>query len=69
MRKPSPSRSLVELKTGRPVEDVLRDLYVERGYTFVAIGKALGVSRETVRLWIEEYGLRDERPSAEEHVA
>lgn len=66
MRK-TPSRRLVELKTGRSLEDVLRELYVERGYSFVEIGKALEVSRETVRLWVDEFGLV--RPSAEEAIA
>ncbi len=66
MRK-TPTRRLVELTTGRDLKDVLQELYVERGYTFVEIGKALGVSRETVRLWVDEFGLV--RPSAEEAIA
>ena len=69
MRKPSPAKQLVELRTGRPLEELLRDLYVERGFTFTAIAKAIGGNRESVRQWIDEYGLREERPSAEEVVA
>ncbi len=59
----------VEARTGKPVAETLRELYVERGYSFVEIGKALGVSRELVRTWVEELGLRDERPPAGELVA
>lgn len=62
MRK-SYSKQAVEARTGKPVAEILRELYVERGYTFVEIGKALGVSRELVRLWVNEAGL--ERPPVE----
>jgi len=59
----------VEARTGRTLEDILRELYVERGYNHTEIGKALGVSRELVRQWINEAGLRDQRPPAGELVA
>lgn len=59
----------VEARTGKPLADTLRELYVARGYSFVEIGKALGVSRELIRQWVDELGLRDERPPAGELVA
>lgn len=68
MRK-SHARDAVRLRTGREVDDLLRELYVERGYTFVEIGQALGVSRELVRKWVDDAGMRDERPPATEAVA
>lgn len=55
------SKQAVEARTGRPIEELLQDLYVERGYSFVQIGKALGVSRELIRQWVNEAEL--ERPS------
>lgn len=55
------SKQAVEARTGRPIDELLRDLYVERGYSFVQIGKAVGVSRELIRQWVNEAGL--ERPS------
>lgn len=62
MRK-SHARDAVRLRTGRDPDELLRELYVERGYNYVQIGKAIGVSRELVRQWVEAAGL--ERPSAE----
>jgi len=66
MRK-SHARDAVQLRTGREVDELLKELYVEKGYSFVEIGKALGVSRELVRLWVDAAGF--ERPSAEEAIA
>ena len=57
------SKQAVEARTGRPVDELLRELYVERGYSFVDIGKAVGVSRELIRQWVAELGL--ERPPVE----
>jgi len=68
MRK-SHARDAVQLRTGREVDELLRELYVDKGYSFVEIGKALGVSRELVRQWVVAAGLRDERPPAGELVA
>ena len=62
MRK-SHARESVTARTGRDVDELLRELYVEKGYNFVEIGKALGVSRELVRQWVEAAGLQ--RPPAE----
>lgn len=66
MRK-SHARDAVQLRTGRDVDELLRELYVERGYNFVEIGKALGVSRELVRQWVDQAGLK--RPTATDLVA
>lgn len=64
----SHARDAVSLRNGgRDVDDLLRELYVDRGYNFVQIGKALGVSRELVRKWVDQAGL--ERPPATELVA
>lgn len=63
----SHARDAVQLRTGRDVDELLRELYVERGYNFVQIGKALGVSRELVRKWVDAAGL--ERPPVEDAVA
>lgn len=66
MRK-SPSQKLVEATQGKPLRDVLTELFVVRGFNYVEIGDALDVSRETVRKWVEDFGL--ERPSAKDLVA
>jgi len=69
MRK-SFAKEAVAARTGREVDALLRELYVERRYNLTEIGEALGVSRETVRQWLEAAGIsRDDRPSAAEAVA
>jgi transposase-like protein len=62
MRK-SHARDSVAARTGRDVDELLKELYVEKGYNFIEIGKALGVSRELVRQWVNDAGLQ--RPPAE----
>lgn len=52
MRK-SHARDAVAARTGRDVDELLKELYVDKGYNFVEIGRALGVSRELVRQWVE----------------
>lgn len=56
------AKQAVEARTGRPIDELLADLYVERGYSFPEIAKALGVSPSLVRQWVRQLGL--ERPSA-----
>lgn len=55
------AQSLVQLRTGRDVEAVLHELYVERALPQVEIAAELGVSRNTVAMWLREF--RIERPA------
>lgn len=58
------AQELVTLRTGRPVPDLLRELYVERGLSQDTIAGELGISRMTVAMWLREYGItRGERPA------
>ena len=57
MRK-TPAKELVRLRTGRDIPDLLQELYVDRRYNLTEIGNALGISRETVRLWLDEAGIQ-----------
>lgn len=60
----SHAKNAVRLRTGREIEDVLRELYVDRRHTQAEIASALGVHRMTVVLWLREYGItRDDRPA------
>jgi DNA-directed RNA polymerase sigma subunit (sigma70/sigma32) len=54
----TPTRKVVQLSTGRDVDELLRELYVDQNRTLEEIGKALGVSRETVRQWILDAGIK-----------
>lgn len=60
----SPTQELVTLRTGREVEEVLRELFLERGYSDREIALALGVSRATVNKWRQQFGIRGPRPTA-----
>lgn len=56
------ARELVRQRTGRDVEELLRELYVDRRHSQEAIAKSLGVSRGAVVAWLADYGIsRDDR--------
>jgi hypothetical protein len=48
---------LVQLRTGRDLEEHLRELYVERRLTDQEIAGLLGVHRMTVGEWRREFGI------------
>lgn len=59
----SATKTLVRLRTGRDVPELLRELYLDRGKSDREIAEAIGVDRVTVNKWRREYGIRrDERP-------
>lgn len=51
------AQELVTLRTGRPVEDLLRELYVRDGRSQADIAVELGVTRMTVAMWLREFGI------------
>jgi len=54
----------VQARTGRQVDELLRELYVEKRHTQQEIADAIGVHRRTVEAWLLEYGItRDARPA------
>lgn len=54
---------LVQERTGRDVETLLRELYVEKRFTDREIGEALEVDRAVVQVWRTKFGIsRDDRP-------
>lgn len=70
MSRNTHAKRVVTLVTGREVDDVLRDMYLDKRYTQEEIAKALDVSRDTVIRWLAEYGIsRDDRPAIEPLVS
>jgi len=61
MQSRTHAQALVTLRTGRPVQDVLRELYVERRLSQADIAAELGLSRMTVAMWLREFGITRER--------
>lgn len=55
---PTHAQALVTLRTGRPVADLLREMYVERAMSQVRIASELEVTRNTIAMWLREYGIR-----------
>jgi DNA-binding XRE family transcriptional regulator len=51
------AQELVTLRTGRPVEEVLQELYVERRLSQADIASELGITRVTVAMWLREFGI------------
>jgi len=67
---PSATKELVRLRTGRDVEPLLRELYLDKRLSDREIAAAIGVDRVTVNKWRRDYGIRREaRPAPEELIA
>lgn len=48
---------LLEHRLGRPLDEVLRELYVDQGMTTKQVGAALGVSNASVSRWMAILGI------------
>lgn len=69
MRK-TPLQLLVQERTKRPIEELLRELYVEKRHSDREIAESIGVTRAAVQQWRESFGIsRDDRDPLEPLVA
>lgn len=59
MRK-TPLQLLVQERTGRVLEELLAELYVEKGRSDSEIAQAIGVTRANVQQWRSQYGIKRE---------
>lgn len=57
MQNRTHAQELVRLRTGRELPDLLHEMSQLRGLSQIAIAAELGVSRQTVAMWLREYGL------------
>jgi predicted transcriptional regulator len=58
------AQALVTLRTGKEPAHILRELYVERGLSQVEVAKELGITRNTVAMWLREFGIdREDIPA------
>jgi predicted transcriptional regulator len=58
------AQALVTLRTGKEPAEILRELYVERGLSQVEVAKELGITRNTVAMWLREFGIdREDIPA------
>jgi DNA-binding XRE family transcriptional regulator len=57
MQNRTHAQELVTLRTGRQLPDLLHELYVERGLPQVEIAQELGITRNTLAMWLREYGV------------
>lgn len=66
MRKTALQKMVQKVNGERPIEELLRDLYVMRRHTDQEIADAWGVERATVQQWRTQFGVsREERPPVE----
>ena len=57
------AKEAVALRTGREIESLLREMYLERRYSQQEIADALSVSRSLVMEWLAEFQIsRADRP-------
>ena len=59
------AQELIALKFGRDPAELLREMHVEREMSQGAIADELGISRNTVAMWLREYGVTRTVPSTE----
>lgn len=64
MQNATHAQELVTLRTGRPVDEALRELYIDDGLSQVAIAERWGISRNTVAMWLREFGIERPEPLA-----
>ena len=48
---------VLEAAHGKPINELLTELYVTRGLTVDEVGSALGVTKGTVSRWLERCGI------------
>lgn len=65
MQTTTHAQDAVSLRNGgRAIADLLHEMYVTRSQSQADIADELGVTRNTIAMWLREYGItRDDRPA------
>lgn len=58
------AQELVRLRTGRELPELLREMHVDRELSQGAMAAELGVSRNTVAMWLREFSVGREGAAA-----
>lgn len=48
----------IEAQRGRPMDEILRDLYVVQGLTLEEVGKDLGITKGAASHWLARFGIQ-----------
>ena len=51
----------IEAREGRPMDAILRDLYLDRQLTVEQVADGLGLTKGTISRWLERFGI-ESRP-------
>lgn len=63
-RNKSYAQEAVRARLQRPLDEALRELYLEKRHSQQEIADALGVSRTLIREWLVDFGItRADRPA------
>lgn len=52
----------IEGRLGKPIDQILREYYVEQGLTVEQVGQKLGQTKGTVSRWLARFGIEARRP-------
>lgn len=59
-RSKTHSHKKIEERFHRPIEDILRELYIDKELTCEKIGKILGYHFSTIAKWLQRFGVAEE---------
>ncbi len=51
----------VEARLGKPMDRILRELYVEQGLTLEQLGAVLGITKGAASRWLERFDIETRR--------
>jgi hypothetical protein len=54
----------VEARFGRPIDEVLRDFYVDQGLNLEQLGRELGITKSAASRWLAHFRIPARKPGA-----